>query len=80
MNSMLVLGHILACTLHCFWVNNSYVYCNNKAKENQKWSNLWKDKKITQHVPDSGTHIAVSKKNQGCKLLEYYQSLCRVAA
>ena len=62
MNSMLVLGHNLACTLHCFWVNNSYVYCNNKAKENQKWSNLWKDKKITQRVPDSGTHIAVSKK------------------
>jgi len=58
---MLVLGHILACTLHCFWVNNNYVYCNNKAKKKSEQS-LERQKKITQRVPDSGTHIAVSKK------------------
>ena len=72
---MLVLGHILACTLHCFWVNNNYVYCNNKAKENQKWSNLWKDKKNYSTCPRQWNTYCCIKKNQGCKLLEYYQSL-----
>ena len=50
MNSMLVLEHILDCTLRCFLVNN-YMYCKKNTKENQKWTNLWKDTKILNMSP-----------------------------